>query len=87
MQRAQHEILRAQKESINDLKKMMTFLLDKQKKKTKSSKTKTSSSKIKDKEKKGENSTSELSDGNENNFGYRNPESSSERTREFRSQR
>jgi len=51
-------------------------LLKKSKKKTKSLKTKASSLKSKGK-KEGENSTSEHSDSNENNFGYENPESSS----------
>ena len=32
MQQAQHEMLRAQQESISDLKKMMTLLLEKSKK-------------------------------------------------------
>ena len=40
-------------------------------------KTKASSHKSKSKEKEDENSTSEHSDGNENNFGYENPEFSS----------
>ena len=78
VQQAQHEMLRAQQESVNDLKKMMTLLLDKQKKKTKSPKTKSSSSKSKGKEKKGENSTSEQFDGNEDNFRFEKLESSSE---------
>jgi len=43
----------------------------------KSPKTKYSSSKSRDIEKEGENSTSKDSDGNANNFGYENPESSS----------
>ena len=73
-------MLWAQQESINDLKKMITLLLDKQKKKPKSLKIKASSSKSKSKEKEGENFTSEHSDGNENNFEYENPESSSEKS-------
>ena len=67
-------MLQAQPESINDLKKMTALLLEKQKRKPKNSKTSASSSKIKGKEE-GENSTSEYCDGNENNFGYENPES------------
>jgi len=70
-------MLRAQQESINDLKKMITLLLDKQKK-PKSPKTKASSSKSRGKEKEGENSASEHSDGNENNFGFEDPVTSSE---------
>ena len=77
MQQAQHEMLRAQQESINDLKKMMTLLLEKSKKALKTRKAKASSSKRKGK-KEGENSTFEPSDGNMNNFEYENPESSSE---------
>ena len=71
-------MLQAQQESINDLKKMIAFLLKKLNKKTKSPKTKFSSRKSKSKKKKDENSTSEHSDGNKNNFEYKNPESSSE---------
>ena len=52
-------------------------LLLKQKKKLKSLKTKNSSSKSRGKEKEGENSTSEHSDGSENNFRYENTKSSS----------
>ena len=77
VQQAQHEMLQAQQDSINDLKKMVTLLLEKSKKKMKSLKTKASSRKSKGKKKEGEKSTSEHSDGNKNNFGYENPESSS----------
>jgi len=70
-------MLQAQQESINDLKKMIALLLKKPRKKTKSLKTKASSCKSKGKEKGDENFISEHSDGNENNFGYENPESSS----------
>jgi len=58
---------------------MIALLLDKQKKKTPKSLRPDASFSI-GKAKKGENSTSEHSDGNENNFGYKNPESSSEET-------
>ena len=53
-------------------------MLDKQKKKPNSPKTKPFSSKSRGKVKEGENSTSKHSDGNENNFGYENLESSFE---------
>jgi len=43
MQKAQHEMLQVQQESINDLKKMIALLLKKSKKKIKSPKTKASS--------------------------------------------
>ena len=56
---------------------MMTLLLKKPKKKTKSPKTKASPSKSNGK-KESENFTSESCDGNENNFEYEDPESSSE---------
>ena len=52
-------------------------MFKKSKKKTKRLKTKASSHKSKGK-KEGENSNSKYFDGNENNFGYENPESSSE---------
>jgi len=77
VQQAQHNMLQTQEEFINDLKKMIALLLGKQIRKPKSSKTGASSNKNKGKEE-GENCTSEHSDGNENNFGYENPESSSE---------
>jgi len=70
-------MLQAQHESINDLKNIIALLLKKSMKKTKSPKTKASSHKSKGKKKKGENSISEHFDGNENNFWYENPESSS----------
>jgi len=73
VQQVQHEMLQAQQESINDLKKMIALLLKKSKKKAKNPKTKSSSCKSKSKEE-DENSTSEHSDGNENNFGYENLE-------------
>jgi len=76
VQHTHHEILQAQQESINDLKKTIGFLFKKSKKKTKSLKTKPSSLKSKGKEE-DENSTFDHSDGNENNFRYENPESSS----------
>jgi len=56
---------------------MIALLLKKSKKKTKSPKTKASSYKSRGREE-DENSTSEQSDGNENNFGYENHVSSSE---------
>ena len=64
VQQALHEMIQAQQESINDLKKMMALLFKKSKKKTKSSKIKASFRKSKGKEKKDQNSTSEHSDGN-----------------------
>ena len=70
-------MLQAQHEFINDLKKMIALLLKKLKKKTKCPKTKAYSRKSKSKKKEGENSISKHSDGNENNFRYENPESSS----------
>jgi len=69
-------MLQAQQESINDLKKIIAFLLKKSEKKTKSLKTKASSRKSKGK-KEDENSTSKHFYGNEDNFEYENPESSS----------
>ena len=78
MQQTQHEMLQAQQESINDLKKMIALLLKKLKKKSKGPKTKASSCKSKGNKRKDENSTFEHSDGNENNFRYENHESSSE---------
>jgi len=71
VQQAQHEMLQAQQESMNDLKKMVALLLKKSKR-TKSPKTKASSRESKDKKKKGENFTSKHSDGNEDNLGYEN---------------
>jgi len=62
-------MLQVQQESINDLKKMITFLLEKLKKKLKSSRPGASSSRSKDKEKVGENSASKDTDG-ENNLNY-----------------
>jgi len=73
----QYKMLQAQQESNDDLKKIMALLLKKSKK-TKSPKTKASSHKSKGKEKEDENSTFKHFDGNENNFGYENLESSSE---------
>jgi len=70
-------MLQAQQESINNLKKMIALLLDKQKKKTPMS-SRLGASFSKGKEKKGENSNFEHSDGNKNNFWYGNLESSSE---------
>ena len=57
---------------------MIALLLDKPKKKMKILKTKASSSKSRDKMKKGENSTFEHSNGNEDNFRFKNPKSSYE---------
>ena len=57
VQQAQHNMLQDLQESINNLKKMIALLLDKQKRKPKNSKTGASSSKNKGKEE-GENSTS-----------------------------
>ena len=67
VQQVQHEMLQAQQESINDLKKIMALLFKKLKK-MKSSKTKISSHKRKGKEKEDKNFTSEHSDGSENNL-------------------
>ena len=76
VQQVHHEMLQAQQESINNLKKMIALLLDKQKKKTPMS-SRLGASFNKGKEK-GENSNFEHSDGNKNNFWYGNLESSSE---------
>ena len=72
-------MLRAQHESTNDLKKMITLLLTNSKK-SKGSKTDTSSSKSRGKQKEGESSTFENIES-ENNFGYENLKYSSEEER------